>query len=149
VRDIFEKIPIFAGLNTVAIDLLLDEAEEVSVPAGSVIVSEGEAGHQMYVIAAGMVRVCKRFDRADEVELARLRAGNFFGEMCILETLPRAATVQAVPATRLYTLSSQTFYHLFKTMPDQYSLLLLNIARDLSRRLRHLDDLYSDRRTNG
>jgi CRP-like cAMP-binding protein len=96
-----------------------------------------------------MVRVCKRFDRADEVELARLRAGNFFGEMCILETLPRAATVQAVPATRLYTLSSQTFYHLFKTMPDQYSLLLLNIARDLSRRLRHLDDLYSDRRTNG
>lgn len=149
VRDILESVPIFAGLNAAALDLLMAEAEEVSIPSGSVIVSEGEPGNQMYVIASGMVRVCKRFDRADEVELARLRAGNFFGEMCILETLPRAATVQAVPATRLYTLSSQTFYHLFKTMPEQYSLLLLNIARDLSRRLRHLDDLYAERRVNG
>jgi CRP/FNR family cyclic AMP-dependent transcriptional regulator len=142
-RGIIEKVPIFAGLNEPAIRLLIDEAEEITAPAGSVIVSEGESGHQMYVIASGLVRVCKKFDRADETELARLRAGNFFGEMCILETLPRAATVQAVPDTTLYTLSSQTFYHLFKAMPDQYSLLLLNISRDLSRRLRHLDELYA------
>jgi CRP/FNR family transcriptional regulator, cyclic AMP receptor protein len=142
-RAIFETVPIFAGLNEAALQLLTNEAEEMSAPAGSVIVSEGEPGHQMYVIASGLVRVCKRFDRADEVELARLRAGNFFGEMCILETLPRAATVQAVPATMLYTLSSQTFYHLFKTIPEQYCLLVLNIARDLSRRLRHLDELYA------
>jgi len=145
VRAIFEKVAIFAGLNEAAIQLLIDESEETAAPAGSVIVSEGETGHQMYVIASGMVRVCKRFDRSDEVELARLRAGNFFGEMCILETLPRAATVQAVPDTQLYMLSSETFHHLFRQMPDQYGILLLNIARDLSRRLRHLDELYSAR----
>jgi len=145
VRAVFEKVPIFTGLNETALQLLSEEAEEVSAPAGSIVVNEGEPGHHLFIIATGLVRVCKRFDRSDELELARLRAGNFFGEMCILETLPRAATVQAVPATTLYTLSAQTFHHLFKNMPDQYSLLLLNIARDLSRRLRHLDELYAAR----
>jgi CRP-like cAMP-binding protein len=63
--------------------------------------------------------------------------------MCILETLPRAATVRAFEATSLDALSSMAFYELYRAMPEQYSILVLNIARDLSRRLRRLDEIYA------
>jgi CRP-like cAMP-binding protein len=79
------------------------------------------------------------------VKIARLGAGDFFGEMCILETLPRAATVETVTESLLSSLSSINFYQFYQAMPEQYSILLLNIARDLSRRLRKLDDAFAAR----
>jgi CRP-like cAMP-binding protein len=65
--------------------------------------------------------------------------------MCILETLPRSATVQAMVDSTLLSLSSVTFYHLYHEMPAQHSILVVNIARDLSRRLRHLDEAFAAR----
>jgi len=65
--------------------------------------------------------------------------------MCILETLPRSATVQATEDATLYSLSSIVFYQLYESLPRQYGILLVNIARDLSRRLRHLDEVFAGR----
>ena len=122
----FRKVTIFAGLDDDALSLLMSRARQTTVPAGDVI-----------------VRICKRFDRPDQVELARLNPGDFFGEMCILKTLPRAATVQATSETTLYALPSLAFYDLFQANPEQYSILILNIARDVSRRLRRLDEIFA------
>ena len=97
----------------------------------------------MYVIRNGAVRVVKNLGTNDEVLLARMGAKDFFGEMCILETLPRAASVQAMEQTELVALPSSAFYQLYKAQPDQYSILVLNIARDLSRRLRKLDEAFA------
>jgi CRP/FNR family cyclic AMP-dependent transcriptional regulator len=141
----WKNVTIFAGLEPAALDLLMERAHRSEAHAGEVIVREGETGAQFYVIAAGCVRVCKRFDRAEEVELARLKDGDFFGEMCILETLPRAATVQAVADTVLFSLPAMAFHDLYKAMPAQYGILLLNMARDLSRRLRRLDEIFAVR----
>jgi len=77
------------------------------------------------------------------VTFAVLKSGNFFGEMAILETLPRSATVVADKTLTCFSLSSMAFYHLYESIPAQHSVLILNIARDLSRRLRHLDQLYA------
>ena len=136
-------IPIFEGLDKETLDYLWNHVEKTDVPAGTVVVREGEPGNRLYLIAAGFVRVCKRFDQPDEVELAGLTEGDFFGEMCVLETLPRAATVQAVTEVVLYNLSSAFFSDLQTKNPAQYSILLLNIARDLSRRLRALDEAFT------
>ena len=140
-----QNVPSLAGLDEAAINLLRQGVTERSATAGSVIVGEGETSNRFFVIAEGVVRVCKHFGQPNEIELARLNSGDFFGEMCILETLPRAATVQAVVDTRLYTLSSLAFHHLYEAMPSQHSILVVNIARDLSRRLRHLDELFAAR----
>jgi CRP-like cAMP-binding protein len=140
-----QNVPIFAGLNEAALRLLWERAKEVKAAAGEVVVREGETGNRLFVVGEGQVRVCKHFGQADEIELAKLAPGNFFGEMCILETLPRSATVQAVTDTTLYSLTSLVFYHLYETMPAQHSILVLNIARDVSRRLRHLDEVFAAR----
>jgi len=138
-----KNVTIFAGLDDSALARLTARARQTSVPSGGVILREGEPGNQLYLIASGAVRVCKRFDRSDEVELAQLKAGDFFGEMCILETLPREAPVQAVSELTLFQLPSVAFYELFQARPDQYSILILNIARDVSRRLRRLDEIFA------
>jgi len=138
-------VTIFAGLDDTALALLMERASERIAPAGTVILREGEPGNHLYLIASGSVRVCKRFDRTDELELARLKAGDFFGEMCILETLPRTATVLTRSDAILHALPSVAFYELFKEKPDQYGILILNIARDVSRRLRRLDEIFAAR----
>jgi CRP/FNR family cyclic AMP-dependent transcriptional regulator len=143
VEPTLKNITIFAGLDDSALSLLMARARPTSAPAKGVIVREGEPGNQLYLIVSGSVRICKRFGQPDQVELARLNRGDFFGEMCILETLPRAATVEAVCATNLYALPSLAFYDLFRANSEQYSILILNIARDVSRRLRRLDELFA------
>jgi CRP/FNR family cyclic AMP-dependent transcriptional regulator len=93
----------------------------------------------MFLLASGQVKVCKEQPGRKPVQLALLAPGAFFGEMCILETLPRSATVIAESESILFSLSSGAFYQLYKAMPDQYGILVLNIARDVSRRLRKLE----------
>ena len=139
------SVSIFAGLDESALDILLAQAEETVVPSGQIIVREGDEGNRFYIIESGMVRVCKHYEEPDEVEFAVLSEGDFFGEMCILETLPRAATVQALTDATLYSFSSLAFLQVYEQMPKQYGILLLNIARDLSRRIRRLDEIFAAR----
>lgn len=136
-------VPIFAGLETDALDLLLKRAEHSSCPAGEAIVREGESGSRFFLIKTGSFQVIKALGTPDETCLANLRAKDFFGEMCILETLPRAATVIAREPSDFLSIPSTAFYQLFKARPDQYAMLILNIARDLSRRLRKLDEAFA------
>ena len=138
-----QNVTILAGLDETAIAFLSERVIESPAPAGTVIVREGEVGNRFFFVGEGTVRVCKHFGQPNEVELTRLRKGDFFGEMCILETLPRCATVQAVTETVVFSLTSLVFYHFYEAMPSQYGILLLNIARDLSRRLRHLDEEFA------
>ncbi len=138
-------VSIFAGMEDDALGILLSQAEKSEAPSGHVIVREGDMGNRLFLIEAGMVRVCKHYEEPEEVEFAVLSDGEFFGEMCILETLPRSATVQALTDTTLFSISSMAFLDLYETMPKQYGILLLNIGRDLSRRIRHLDEIFAAR----
>lgn len=143
--SLLRTVPIFAGMDVNALELLLQQAKQCDYAEGTVILREGESSNLLFLIETGQVRVCQNFGQASEVELARLGSKEFFGEMCILETLPRSATVQAIAPSTLFTLSSLAFYHLYEKLPAQHSILLLNIARDLSRRLRRLDAMFAAR----
>ena len=144
-RADFAGVPIFAGLSEAALELLSKRIEEAQVPAGTLILREGEPGNRFFLIVSGSVKVCKAYGTREETLLAVLKPKDFFGEMCVLETLPRADTVVAAEATAYNSLPSVAFYHLYKEMADQHSILVLNIARDLSRRLRHMDEAFAAR----
>jgi CRP-like cAMP-binding protein len=139
------RVTIFAGLDDDALGRLLGKAVQLEVGPGNVVIREGESGNKLYVLLSGEARVVKAYGTDHECELARVRAGDFFGEMCLLETLPRVATVQTVTPAILLRLSSMAFLELYETRPDQHSILILNLARDLSRRLRRLDDAFAAR----
>ena len=140
--SILENVPIFAGLDSQALELLLGHTTKQEFPQGAVIVREGEKSNSMFVIASGTVKVWKDFGTPNETVLATLGPKDFFGEMCIVDTLPRCATIQANEPASIVGISSMAFYSLYKTMPSQHSVLVLNIARDLCRRLRKLDSAF-------
>jgi CRP-like cAMP-binding protein len=143
VMALLQNVPIFAGLESPALELLLDHTTEQEFDPGGVIVREGDKSHSMFVIATGRVKVCKEFGTPGEIVLATLGPKDFFGEMCIVDTLPRCATIQAVEPARVIGISAMAFYKLYKSMPAQHSVLVVNIARDLSRRLRKLDEAFA------
>ena len=142
-QDFLETIPIFAGLKTSALAMIADAAKEAGFRAGQTILGEAERGNRMFVIHAGRVEVVKNLGESHETVLAVLGPRDFFGEMCIIECLTRCASVRAIESTRVFGLKSTDLLHLFEKQPDQYAIIILNIARDLSRRLRALDELFA------
>jgi len=145
VIELLQSVPIFAGLGKEALELLLEHTKKQEYPEGGVIACEGEACNALFVIGSGGVRLIKHFGKADQVELATLRSKDFFGESCILDTLPRMATIQAAFPTTVFSISSRAFYHLYQGMPAQHCVLLMNIGRDLSRRIRAMDEVFAAR----
>jgi CRP/FNR family transcriptional regulator, cyclic AMP receptor protein len=142
-QDFLETIPIFAGLNRVALAEIARSAEEAAFRTGEIIVREGEAGNRLFIIRSGQVEVIKHLAQAHETVLAVLGPGNFLGEMSIIECVTRSASVRALEDTALLALKGIDLYRLFQRHPDQYAIVILNIARDLSRRLRAVDEKFA------
>lgn len=139
----FCNVPIFSGLSDRALEAFLEHSKEFTVPAGELIAREGETNDCMFLIESGEVSIIKNHDSANPAMLAVLGPGECFGEMCIIDTQPRSATAKAATPAMLVSVGSEAFIRLYQRAPDQYCLVLLNIARDLSRRLRQLGDAFA------
>jgi CRP-like cAMP-binding protein len=144
VRQAFlQAIPIFAGLTSAALAEIAYAAQEAVFLTGDIIVKEGEPGDRMFIIGAGSVEVVKYLGQSHETVLANLRPRDFLGEMSIIDCVVRSASVRAVEETVLFALKGIDLYRLFQKHPDQYAIVILNIARDISRRLRAIDEKYA------
>ena len=98
----------------------------------------------MFIIRSGRVAVIKHFGEAHETNLATLGKGDFFGEMAIIECVSRSASVRVLEETELLRIQASQLNQLFQQRPDQYAIIIVNIARDISRRLRALDENWSE-----
>jgi CRP/FNR family cyclic AMP-dependent transcriptional regulator len=141
----YEEVPLFEGLTREAMATLLVASEEKLYTRGQTIVEEAEFGHHLYVIGRGAVEVVKSAGTPNEVVLAKLKAKDFFGEMCLIESTVRSATVRGLEPTLIYRISSATLHKFSRFWPDQHAALILNLTRDLSRRLRSLDVAFAAR----
>jgi CRP/FNR family cyclic AMP-dependent transcriptional regulator len=142
-QEFLRTIPIFAGLNEAALSELVNVVEEVSVEGNEVIVREGEAGNRMFIIYSGRVEVVKYLDQPKETILAVFGPRDFLGEMSMIECVTRSASLRAADRSFLFALKGTDLYRLYRHQPDQYAIVILNIARDLSRRLRSIDEKFA------
>jgi CRP-like cAMP-binding protein len=104
------------------------------IPAGTVLFREGEPGSQMYVIRAGRVSIWKRIADS-EITLTVLGPGDFFGEMALLEGLPRSASATALEDSLLIEVEQEAFELLLRSKGE----IALRMMRRLSARLREAD----------
>jgi CRP/FNR family transcriptional regulator, cyclic AMP receptor protein len=138
-------IPVLAATSPAAQALLAEEGRVHDFAAGAWIVREGDEGHAIFILVEGDVEVILHANTPHAVTLATLKEGDFFGEMCVVEPMPRAASVRTLTPVRAIEIRAATLYHLFKKMPEQYTIVLLNVARDMARRLRKIDEAYAAR----
>ena len=131
--------PFFGGLPDASLDLLVSMLVERRFEAGATIVAEGEPGHAMFIVHSGEVVVSKRGTSGDIIHIAELAAGDFFGEMTLIEMQNRSASVVAAAPTVLYELTARALYTCYKSDIHAYVMVMQNINRELCRRLRRAD----------
>ncbi len=108
----------------------------VDFEAGAYIFQEGDLGTEMYIIQDGEVAILKQL-RGEEKQLTVLSRGDFFGEMSVLEDLPRTAAARAESNCRLLEINSSTFDQMLRKNPE----IAVRMMRKLSRRLRETDKM--------
>jgi CRP-like cAMP-binding protein len=139
VLHFLDENPLLAGLSDAAITYLAAKSKSSSYRKNELVFSEGDFGNEMYFILKGSVQVICHYKQTNQTQLSTLTVGSFFGEMCMLETLPRSASIVTCEPCQLISISSLALLKLYETSPQQYGLIILNIARDLSRRIRSLN----------
>jgi CRP-like cAMP-binding protein len=138
------ELGLFGGLDDAALGELSRTLGAFAVQPGETVFHEGDSGRDMFVLLEGEMEVLKRSKREREARVAVLGPGDWFGEMAILDVLPRSATVRAIAPSTLLRVSAQELDVLYRRDLRSYSLIVMNIAREMSRRLRVADGLLAE-----
>jgi CRP-like cAMP-binding protein len=124
--DALRRAPLFEGLSRKQLLQLARGSEDLEVPAGKVLCKEGEVGQEFFVIIDGEVEVTKNGKR-----VATRAAGEFFGEIALLEQTRRMATVTAQTPLRFFVLTRRDFRQLIRDNPGVELKILQAVARRL------------------
>lgn len=127
------RVQLFRGCSPESLERIAAMTGEIEFPAAHHIVQQGLIGNGLYILIAGTARVV----RGDEI-LAHLGPGDFFGELAVLDQLPRIASVIAEAPTTCLALASWDLIAEIERDPR----LALNLLRELALRLRELEDLH-------
>ena len=128
---LLREIPIFADLSPEDLKYVAEIAHEEWYPQNTDIFHQGDDGRMMFVIVDGTVQVIRNMDGRDQV-LAERGPGDFVGEMAIIESAPRSATLHAQSEVRVLAIDDETFKGILRERPD----VSFAVLRSISRRLR-------------
>lgn len=144
IADQLHLFSIFGGIEAQQLSDLADLFESQSYAAGTEVIGEGSFGNRLYIIVEGQVSVSMEIaagagPEPSQLTLAQLGTGDTFGEMELIDTQQRSATVTALEPTRTLEITNMGLLAIFERAPDSFRMLMMNLARDLSRRLRAAD----------
>ena len=139
--EALRSVPLFASLDDSAAIELRSLLSDKIVPRNTRLFRQGDTGDAMYLIESGRVRISIHDDDKQELTLAELAQGDFFGEMSIIDGRQRSADAQVIEDARLAILSRDAFLSFVRTNPD----VALEMLSALTDRLRRTDDLLRSR----
>ena len=137
---LLRQVSIFQELSEAVLVDLGARCRPKVAEAGSVIVSQEEPGDALFVIGHGRVKVVLYGETGREIILSILKGGDFFGEMSLLDSQPRSANVVAIDEAHLLSLDREAFQTHITAHPST----ALAILAELSRRLRHADEVIGN-----
>ncbi len=137
--DDLRKVPIFSGLTRDDLNALLPHFREKKFPKNSVIFQQDEEGDTFLFILKGRVKVVIMTKNGREVILSILGKNEFFGEMSLIDGLPRSATVIAIEDTTIIFLKRKDFLETLRQHPD----MMLSLMQEMSKRIRKADERIS------
>ena len=130
-EEFLNRVPIFSNCTSEEISVIAGVAQESFFQPGQIIVTQGTPGQAFYMILAGRVEILR-----DGVSLGGFGPGDFFGEMSLLDSAPRSATIRALDHVSCLMLSSWDF----KALLERHPSIAIKLLEVLSRRLRVADE---------
>ena len=126
-EEIISRVPLFEGLDRAQMTQLCRSSRRVSVKTGDLLIEEGAPGHALYIVLSGELEVTKRADGGDVV-LAVRKAGEFLGEMSLIERAPRTASARATTDGEMLEIDAAAFQSLIETNPGFGTTILQTMA---------------------
>jgi CRP-like cAMP-binding protein len=124
--DLLRKVHLFSGCTDRQLAFIVTRVEDVDVPSGKVLCEEGTSGGEFFVMVSGTADVMRSGRVIDH-----MGAGDFFGEIALIDHGPRSATVIASSPTRLLTLGPSQFQDVLQADPEMARQLLYAVTKRL------------------
>ena len=122
--ELLRNIPLFADFDHHHLERLGMLTEEVDVPAGKVLIRQGDTGDDLMILVSGQVGVERNGERINQ-----LGPGDFFGEIALIQRGPRTATCMAEGPTRLLVVNHRDFHALMEEFPAVATQVLMTLAQ--------------------
>jgi len=126
-----EKVPVFQGMPEDSLNKLVELAETVEYPRNRIIVNAGDSGDSMYVILEGSLKVYQTDSHGKQIVFAILTAGNYFGEMSLLDGKERSASIATKERSTLLRIGKKEFDALVADSPSFCKHLLIGLCERL------------------
>jgi CRP/FNR family cyclic AMP-dependent transcriptional regulator len=120
------KVPLFAGLDSHHLERVVQLSTELSEPDGRVLAGEGEYGRELIILLEGQARV----ERGGK-EVARLKAGQFFGEISLIDGKQRTATITTEGPCTVLVVEPRALWALLETVPELNRAIMLALCARL------------------
>jgi len=133
IYDHLKRVPLFSSCSTKDLEKVAKAGDQVTMPAGSVIIDQGQTGHEAFVILSGTATV-----RRNGKKVASLGTGSMLGELSLLDHGPRTATVVCDTECELLVISQRHFLAILDEVPALGHKLLATLAG----RIREFDRQY-------
>jgi CRP-like cAMP-binding protein len=131
--DHLKRVPLFAACTRKELELIARSGDEIQMTAGTVLVDQGQTGHEAFVVLDGKVTV-----RRNGRKVATLGEGSIVGELSLLDHGPRTARVECETDCTLFVISQRHFLAVIDEVPSLAHKLLAALAS----RIRELDRAY-------
>ncbi|MBN1869200.1 MAG: cyclic nucleotide-binding domain-containing protein [Candidatus Omnitrophica bacterium] len=139
---ILSKIAVFGGLNDRQLHEIFSLLKMLSYAPGEYVFKQGEAPSCIYIVLTGEVKIIYDIEGVT-LELASFGAGDCFGETSVIGIQSHSSSALAVATSELIVLEHKALLDIFQTDKELFGLLILNIARETSRRLHRLDEVVA------
>ena len=144
--EFLQSHALFGGISHADLQTIIPLLKPETFAKDEFIVTEGEHGDRVYFICEGTVEVLKRTiasTGSTSTALAVLRRGDSFGEMELIDVQRRSASVKALEDVAALTLSNEDLHKIYQQNAEVFTLIIMNMAREISRRLRNMDALVA------
>jgi len=135
------RVPLFKRLEPHELEHLAEEVDQVNYQAGETIFHEHDRGDALYILEEGSVRIWVMDEDVNEVTLAELKPGDFFGELAVLDRGERSSSATALTDIHLHRLSSDDFQQFLIDHPDA----AIDVICEIAQRMRQTNLLVTQR----
>ncbi|MEM7456318.1 MAG: cyclic nucleotide-binding domain-containing protein [Planctomycetota bacterium] len=133
---LLKNMPVFGGMKPEVLQKIADESELVCRNSGDYFFREDDRADSIYVLQSGTVLIEKLWNEAPVI-IRRLGEGDCFGEMSLIDLQPRSASVLAETDCEAMEVSLKMLHDLYRSDLEQYAIIMMNMGREVSRRLRN------------